>query len=144
MSDSTKLLELIYEGAQMGHESIMQLEGVTDNEQFRRTLDSQRREYRSIMDDADRLLGGYGKQAQGVSGMSKLSSRLMIGAKTLADDSVPQLAEMLIQGSTMGTTKLTRRMGELPDADEQARGLSERLLRTEENNIEQMKGYLAK
>ena len=69
-------------------------------------------------------------------------SGMMIRAKTLTDRSPSRIAEMMIQGSTMGTIQMTRRLHSCEAADAEALLLAHKLLRTEENNIEQMKEFL--
>lgn len=137
-----KLLEVIYEGAQMGRDSIMQLVKASDDAEFRRALEVQQTEYQKIMDDAEGQIRALGAEPEGLGLIAKVSSGVMSAVKTLADDSVANMAEMMIQGSTMGVTKIKRRRGELEEVGEGADRLADRLLRTEESNIESMKNFL--
>ena len=62
---------------------------------------------------------------------------------TMADDSTSHIAKMLIQGSTMGAVQMTRRLHQLTGrADPALVELGQRLLRTEEQNIQEMKRFL--
>ena len=54
--------------------------------------------------------------------------------KTLADPSASNIAEMVIQGNTMGATKSTRHLGDYAGGNREIRNLAERLLHTEEAN----------
>ena len=58
------------------------------------------------------------------------------------DDSRSKIAEMMIQGTTMGIVKTIRHLNDYRGRDEAARGLGKRLLETQENNVERMKAYL--
>jgi len=49
---------------------------------------------------------------------------------------------MMIQGSTMGVTKMMRYISDMPNIDSDISQLSQKLLHTEQSNIEQMKSYL--
>ena len=142
MSENRQMLEYIYKGAEMGHEEISQLMRESDDVGFLRTLDSQRDEYRQVMDEAQRLMHERGGQTKGIGAMQKMSSQAVTSMKTLTDNSSSKLAEMMIQGSTMGVTKMTRYIGELREIDGEVSSLSRKLLDTEENNIEQMKKFL--
>ena len=62
--------------------------------------------------------------------------------KTMKDDSDEHLAEMMYQGSAMGVTKIIRNLREYTVQDPDVRALAERLLKTEENNMDQMKKFL--
>ena len=53
------------------------------------------------------------------------------------------MAERMIQGSTMGAVQMTRRLHQLTGrADPALVELGQRLLRTEEQNIQEMKRFL--
>lgn len=144
MSDNKEMLENIFKGAEMGHDSITQLMRETSDADLRNTLDRQREEYHRIMEKAEELMHIHGGNTpKGIGTMQRMASQAMTTMKTLTDNSTPKLAEMMIQGSTMGVTKMTRYIGELTEVDEDVSRLSKQLLHTEESNIEQMKQYLA-
>ena len=142
MSENKQMLEYIYKGAEMGHEAISQLMQESGDAEFTRAIDSQRKEYRQIMDEAQRLMHERGGQTKGIGAVQKLSSQAVTSMKTMTDNSPSKMAEMMIQGSTMGVTKMTRYLGELQQIDGEVSRLSHKLLSTEQNNIEQMKKYL--
>ena len=61
----------------------------------------------------------------------------------MTNQSASHIAEMMIKGSTMGTVQMTKRIHDLKDkGDQEAVELAERLLKTEENNIQQLKSFL--
>ncbi len=136
------MLEYIYKGAEMGHEAISQLIKESDDKQFSQALESQRDEYRQVMDEAQRLMHERGGQTKGIGTVQKVSSQAVTTMKTMTDNSPSKMAEMMIQGSTMGVTKMTRYIGELGGVDSEVSRLSHKLIDTEENNIEQMKKFL--
>ena len=107
------------------------------------TLNRQRDEYRQLQNAAEEMLRARGMQPQGISPAARLSSGAMTALKTLTDHSPANIAEMMIQGSTMGVTKSMRTMGTCSEADPAVLELAQRLLRTEQANIEQMKGFLS-
>ncbi|MNJ03052.1 hypothetical protein D3C73_1632290 [compost metagenome] len=58
------------------------------------------------------------------------------------DDSHSHIAEMIIKGSTMGVTDVTKHLNKFDDVDSDIINLANKLLKIEENNIEEMKNYL--
>lgn len=67
----------------------------------------------------------------------------MLKARTAADHTTSKLAQLMIQGSTMGTVEMTRASTSTPGkADPELLALGSRLLHTEEQNIQQMKRFL--
>ncbi len=70
-------------------------------------------------------------------------SGAMLKARTAADHTTSKLAQLMIQGSTMGTVEMTRRIHQYTGkADPELLALGSRLLHTEEQNIQQMKRFL--
>ena len=74
--------------------------------------------------------------------MAKTMSAMMTGMKTMEDRSTSHMAEMMVEGNTMGITKITKRLHEYDGGDQAVKELAEDLLKTEENNTEQMKRFL--
>ena len=62
--------------------------------------------------------------------------------KAMTDRSSTNIAEMMIQGSTMGVTKSLRTIRDCDLRDGQVRDLADKLLYTEQSNIEEMKKFL--
>ena len=73
--------------------------------------------------------------------MVKASSEMMSAMKTMADHSTSKIAEMMIQGNTMGMTKSLKHLHDYHGKDERVRDLANKL-KTEEANIQQMKKFL--
>ena len=122
-----ELLQYVHETAEMGIEGLNSLDGQVRDDSLRRVLSQQGAEYRQIADPG--LL-------------AKVSAEVMSTFKTLADPSASNIAEMVIQGNTMGATKSTRHLGDYAGGNREIRNLAERLLHTEEANAAQMKQFL--
>ena len=56
--------------------------------------------------------------------------------------SAEKIAEMTIQGTTMGVTKTIQHLRDYDGEDESALRLGERLLKIQEENVEEMKRFL--
>jgi len=52
------------------------------------------------------------------------------------------ISEMLIQGSTMGIIDITKKIKEYPNVDKEILDLANKLLKLEQNNVEECKKYL--
>lgn len=137
-----ELLQYVHETAEMGIQGLKSLENQVRNEELRQALAQQTEEYRDISAAAGNLLRKLGEEPKEPSLMARVSSEVMSTVKTLADPSASNIAEMVIQGNTMGITKGTRHLNDYVGNDRQVRQLAEKLLRTEEANVVQMKQYL--
>ncbi len=142
MLNDIELLQSVRKTARMGCEGIDDILPITGNETFRKTLETQKEEYKKICDEADRMLVLKKADPEDLSAMAKMGSKTMTMMKTMKDDSEEHLAEMMYQGSAMGVTKIIRNLREFSGNDTEVRALAERLLKTEENNMEQMKKFL--
>ena len=141
-SPDQELLNDVFRNAEMGRDSIMHVIKLTDDPKFRRSLETQLSEYQKVYDSADSMLQERGGKPEDVPAMSKMMSYVMSSMKTINDNSPSCIAEMMIQGSTMGVTKITKRINEYKGHDERVRDVANKLLHTEQVNIEEMKKYL--
>ncbi len=141
MLKETDLLNHICQTTEMGTLGIDRVLDCADNEKLKQALKQQRVEYASIYRSAVDLLRERGREPQSINAMAKLSSEISISAQTLGDHSASKIAEMMIMGNTKGVTKSMQCLSDY-SGDVQVRSLAEKLLRTEQSNIDQMKPFL--
>ena len=115
------LLSHVYQTAEMGQDGITSVLRYSRDPSLRQALERQKREYRELQASARDMLRSRGVQPDGVGAAAKLSSELMSAMKTMVDHSTTKIAEMMIQGSTMGVTKSLRTTG-LPPRGPQGKG----------------------
>lgn len=142
MLNDTEMLDYICQNAEMGRDGIMNIMNRTKDISLRQALEAQLTEYQQTYDSADQMLRNRGKHPTAVSPMAKMSSYVMSKMKTMSDSSPSQIAEMMIEGSTMGITKITKRMNEYDGNNSEILSLAEKQLKTEQANIEEMKKFL--
>lgn len=142
MNGNAELLNFIYQNAQMGTETIKQIIDIAKDDEFSKHLGTQYDEYKQILSDARTLLNQNGYDEKGISAFEKLRTYLSINMQTLTDQTPSHLSEMLIIGSNMGVINAVKNLKHYPTADTHIRSLMERLLQSEENNIQQLKNFL--
>ena len=141
MKDDCTLLNHIRQTTEMGVDgidSVIQYAAGT----FRQALEQQRTEYTNIHSSADQLLRKHGGRPEDVSAFAKWSSELSSGVKTMMDSSQSNIADMMIRGNTMGVTKGMQTMRECNVSDTAVTSLANKLIATEQANINQMKKFL--
>ncbi len=144
-TDTAGMLNFIRQGTQMGRQGILDLLGKTEDPAFRRELKRQLSEYETLYETADGLLKKQGENQENVSPMARFSSQMMTAMKTWKDPSVSHMAEMMVQGNTMGITETIRKQKayrESGDTDPKVEQLAGKFLATEEENVEGMKRFL--
>jgi hypothetical protein len=142
MDKNVEFLNYIHQNAEMGKDTINQLIGISEDEEYKKIMKSQLEEYKMIYNSTDEKLKQLNKEAKDINAFSKVSTYIMINLKTLANKSPSHISEMLIQGSTMGIIDLTKKLKEYAYADKEILALANKLLQLEENNVEEYKKYI--
>ena len=142
MLSNTDLLNHIRQTTEMGRDGIDMVMEYAEYKPFRDALQDQKAEYSKLYRAADTMLRVRGGEPQELSAIARLSSELSSSMKTMRDHSTSKIAEMMIQGNTRGMTKSLQCLDQYSGEDKEVKALAEKLLRTEEANIEQMKPFL--
>ena len=98
--------------------------------------------YEDFQQEARKLLNENGYDEKGISALDRLKTYLMINMQTMADSSSSHIAKMLITGSNMGIVEAAQNLKKYAHADKDAVKLMERLMKTEEKNVQELKQYL--
>lgn len=136
----TELLNYIRQNVEMGIDGIKTVYDDTENADFKEELERQLSEYNEIYNEADNMLEHFGGEKKDVKAAAKIVSHLSGRMKSFSG-STSKIAESMIQGSTMGVTKIIKHMNEYK-GDGKVLQLAEKLLKTEEQNIENLKKFL--
>lgn len=143
MITDSQMLNHIYQSTQMGRESILSVLRHAEQSDFYQALQQQLAEYNQIYHKAEEMLQDRGFTAEDINPLVKLNAQITGAIKSGVNDSPAHIAEMMIQGNTKGATKSIQQLGDYEGGDKDIRALAEKLLSTEQNNIEQMKGFLS-
>lgn len=142
MTGNTELLNYIFQNSQMGKETIEQLLGIVKEKKVLDHMQIQLVEYQDLNNSARKMLHETGCEEKDIHAMAKISAYMSISIKTLKNKSPSHIAEMMIEGSTMGVIEATKNINHYKDADKKIITLAEKLLKTEESNIEHWKKFL--
>ena len=142
MNQSIELLRDVVRAARDGDEGIRLVMDKTSDTAFRKALIEEQAQYQAVERDAGRRLVELGSHAEPESMAARAGMWMGMQMQTFTDKSTKHLADLLIQGSTMGVTEMTRSRGEHKGADAESAALCDRLIRLQQNAIEQAKGFL--
>lgn len=142
MNGNAELLNFVVQNSQMGIETLPRLLEMVKNEKFSEHLKKQLAGYEKFKKQAGELLREQGCEEKELSGMEKVKTYLMLNLQTMMDKSDSHIAQMLIQGSTMGVTDAVKKLHDYADADRKVVGLMEDLRKFEEESIEKLKVFL--
>lgn len=139
MDTNIEFLNYIYKNAEMGVIGIDHVfEYVKDND-LRNLLVIQRKEYQSIVDETKKMLKD---QEKGVPSIAKFSSNLMIDMAMFKDGSKSTIAKLMMEGTNKGIIEISEKLNHYKEKDKKTMLLAKKLLKTEQNNIEELKKYL--
>lgn len=138
-SQTTTLLNTIFQNAQMGVDSTQRLIELVEDKTFLSVLIAQRNRYQDIY---DQVLQMADQELKGQKTINKISTNMMINLQTIKDKSPSHLAGMMVQGNTMGVIDITKALRENSAADAPVLALGNQLLEMQKNNVEEMKTYL--
>jgi len=137
------MLQEIRKTTQMGCYGIQTVMDETLNRPFRNALRSQMNEYEEIFNEADRLLKERGAEPKNINFLARYGSAMSSKMRVRAsNEPTAKIAELMLQGNTRGMIKSMHNIRTMGVLDPKVSCLSNRLLQTEQNNIDQMKQYL--
>lgn len=136
------LLEKTYQNASIGITALKAVMDKVDNKEMNKDLHRQLREYRVIADKSKNQLLANGTKVKEQSFYIKTIMKGNVKMNTLMNPSDSRIAQMVIQGSTMGVTQMTKLLHAKKNADGVSTEIAQEFIQKEEGNIETMKKYL--
>ncbi len=145
MNENEEVLEYIYQTSNMGMQStkdlINSLKG-KDNK-IKKILPEIKKNYEKYALETEKLLNKQELKAKPIGMMAKAMSKMNISKEMLNDNSDANIANMLIQGLTMGNLELSKHIDNYKEvADKKVIDLAKKLKKFGEEYIEKLKVYL--
>ena len=139
-----EFLQVGYKGVCMGTDAVNTILGKARDKAFREELTAELDGYQDFANRARDQLTALSVVAKEVGTLAKLPSEISINMSTLVDDSTSKLAELMIDGNTMGVVQMKKELSraEEDDISASAISLAEDVVAFQEQNIETMKTFL--
>ena len=137
-------LDSLYKNVKMGADSIIDLMPKVSSEKMREEMTAELEHYEKFAKDIRNMLLELGEEPKEESFMTKLMTKMGISINTMMDATSSHIADMMIQGATMGiteTTKLIREFENTP-CSEAALSLAKETVKYEQESIEKLKKFL--
>ena len=142
MNETIQLLQDVVRNARSGETAAEQLLDKVQDPQMRGELSVERERYREAAREAEQALERSGGKPEPVGLMAKAGMWLGTQMNTLTDTSNAHIAEMVIQGATMGVIEMTKAKNSYPDADGDVAGIASRFIVMQNDIIDRQKTYL--
>ncbi len=145
MNENEEILEYIYQTSNMGMQSTKDLINTLkgkDNK-IKKILPEIEKNYAKYAKETEKLLNKQDLKAKPIGMMAKAMSKMSINKEMMNDNSDSNIADMLIQGLTMGNLELTKHIDNYEKtADKKVMDIAKSLRKFGEEYIEKLKVYL--
>lgn len=144
-----ELYKEIYKNVTMGAESLTDLMSHVESGDLKTELGVELAHYEDLAKEARQALFDMGVKPKEEGLMTRMSAKAGVMMNTMVDATPSHIAQMVIEGSTMGTTDLIRKLneykcetGEGGHGGGKAADLARRTIDFEEDCMKKMKAYL--
>lgn len=137
-----KAINDVYKNAHIALQSIKDILPSVKHKQLRAELREQNKGYESFIKELNVYMQKNAIEPKDINFMKKAMLWSSIKMKTMMNNSRNQIAEMMINGTVMGTNELRAMKNECKNFNEEVCAFIEKLLNLEEEYHERLKKYL--
>lgn len=145
MKDKNELLEYIYQTTDMGKKSLEDLLNALEGKdnKIKAVIEKQMKEYEKYYAESEKLLKKNKIKPKTKGPMSEMMSKMGINMNVMKDNSDPKMAEMIIQGLTMGIIEMEKKIKDYKDeVDKDIIKLAKGVLKFQEKSIDEIKEFM--
>lgn len=141
-SNTIELLKECSKGCKMAMESMSQVTGKVSDSKLKSIIMNCNAEHRELEEKTTQLLKQYGKQESSPGLMASAFSWMSTEAKMMMGDNDQEVAKIMMDGCNMGIQSLCKYINKYTDASQESISLAKRLVKVEEEFMEDMKEFL--
>jgi len=142
MNETVQLLQDVVRNARTGQDAVEHLMQKTEEGRMRQELIREKEDYAVTRRESERALVNAGGRAEPVGPLAKAGMWAGLEMETLTDRSDAHIAEIVIQGATMGVIEMTKALNSYDGADAGARDLASRFVVQQNETIDRQKVFL--
>ena len=102
----------------------------------------ERQHYQQCVRDAEKAISEMGREPHPKGMAARMSMWMGMQMNTMIDKTSTHIAEMLIEGATMGIVEMTKAKNTFARADAHAQGIASDMIVKQQEAIERLKGFL--
>lgn len=142
--ESIDLLNAMHKNVKMGIDGIIDVLPSVNDKALRQELANELERYGEFSKRIEELLFSMGEAPENEGFFAKLSSKISAAMNTMLDSTSSHIAEMMIQGGTMGVTDATKLLREYENTScsEESLALTRKIIEYEEATLERLKSFL--
>ena len=142
MNEQTKLLNALYQNAEIGTGAIRKIFPKVQDTRLKNELRMQLSNYKDSTNMITHQMKAYNEKPQHASKMMKMMTSAGITLNCAKDNSTEHIAEMLIQGTNMGVIKINKALNRSASVSPKIVQEAKTMLSAEQRYIDNLKGYL--
>ncbi|MGN1379645.1 MAG: hypothetical protein ACI4XR_04570 [Bacilli bacterium] len=137
------ILDEVNKGTTMGMDAITFISKKVKDKKFKKVLDIEYTKYEQISNRIKDLYSQYSnKKPHETNTMNKAMTWYGVQMKTMADDRVSKLAEILVQGTNLGIIEGRRLLNQNPKVSHNIKKILNDFVAMQEDSLETLKKYL--
>lgn len=142
VENNIKLLDDAYKNVRMGSYAIDCLNNKIKDSKLEKLVMKQNKFYLEHTKKLDVIAKKLGLCPKDIGPMLKASSFTSIKLKTVFNNDTSHIAEMLIEGTTMGITTLIKEVNDTVSPDEELLSIANNIISHQESFVESLKDFL--
>ncbi|MCI9051571.1 MAG: hypothetical protein HFI05_06520 [Lachnospiraceae bacterium] len=140
--DTRKLLEECNSGCKMALGSMKQVKEYIQDEKLKKIVESYKQKHEQLEIESSNLLKGAGNSEKEPGVMASMFSWFTTEMKLMIEDDGHQIAKLMMDGCNMGIQSISEYQNKYKEASKEATELAKKLVKTEENFMQEMKQFL--
>ena len=136
------ILNEVNKASKMGMDSINYVSEKVSDENMKENLSTQYSGYGKLVEKINTQFEKYGEIPDEEPIKNKMMGWMGVQANTIADKSNSHIAQMMIQGGTMGIIECQKLLNHNPQAEQPVKEILNDFMNFSKNNIEKMKEFL--
>ena len=140
--DTIRLLRECDAGIKMGVRAIDEVMDYASSEDLKKRLVQCRAKHEQLKREIRSLLDRYEDEGKEPNPVAKSMSWMKTGVKLAVNQSDATIADLITDGCNMGVKSLNRYLNQFKAASEEAKDITKRLIKQEEELCADMRGYL--
>ena len=142
-NQNLNILDEVNKGATMGMDALTFISNKTSDTEFKKVLAVEYNKYKEISERVNGLYSNYSnKEPHETSSMNKMMTWYGIQMRTMNNDSVSNLTELLMKGTNMGIIEGRRLINHNDDAEHDVKNILNDFVVMQEDSIRTLKHYL--
>lgn len=139
---NVKVLKELGKGAKIGTDSISFVAKKVSDQEFSDELSFQYNQYDDILNRVNDIYGKYSLVPDHTDIKNEFMTWMGVQMNTMEDKSNSKIAELLIQGNTIGIIEGRRLLNNNPNVDQEIQKTLNDFVTLQENTVEKLKAYL--